>query len=130
MQGCEKKNSKKVTEMKEVWYLSVILLMLGVLAGFSSVTTPTGAFAGNLPPQWDFPTSDFSTNGNRLNLDLNAAFFDPDGDPLSFSVSPSPGVGAGLSGDVLIIITEKDGQVSITASDGKMQVSKTINVRV
>ena len=114
--------------MKEVWYLSVILLMLGVLAGFSSVTTPTGAFAGNLPPQWDFPTSDFSTDGSRLNLDLNDAFFDPDGDPLSFSVSPSAGVGAGLNGDVLVVIAEKDGQVSITASDGKMQISKTITV--
>ena len=114
--------------MKEVWYLSVVLLMLGVLAGFSSVTTPTGAFAGNLPPQWDFPTAEFSTDGSRLNLDLSDAFFDPDGDPLSFSVSPSAGVGAGLNGDVLVILAEKDGQVTITASDGKMQVSKTIAV--
>lgn len=113
--------------MKEVWYLSVILLMLGVLAGFSSVMTPTGAFAGNLPPQWDFPTSDFSTNG-KLEIDLNNAFFDPDADPLSFSVSPSEGVSAGMSGDKLIVMAERGGDIVITASDGKMQVAQTIHI--
>lgn len=113
--------------MKEVWYLSVTLLMLGVLAGFSSVMTPTGAFASNLPPQWDFPTTEFSTD-SRLTLDLDDAFFDLDADPLSFSVSPSGGVSAGLSGDTLIVMVEQDGEVTITASDGKLQVSQTIVV--
>ncbi|MEM3154618.1 MAG: hypothetical protein QW165_03590 [Candidatus Woesearchaeota archaeon] len=114
--------------MKEFWYLSVILLMLGVLAGFSSVMTPTGAFAGNLPPQWDFPTAELSTDGSRLTIDLNDAFFDPDGDPLSFSVSPSNGVSAGLQGDLLIIIAEQSGEVIVVASDGISQVAKTIRI--
>lgn len=113
--------------MKEVWYLSVILLMLGVLAGFSSVMTPTGAFASNLPPKWDFPTADFSTDG-KLEIDLNSAFFDPDADALSFSVSPSAGVSAGLSGDKLIVMAEQSGEIIITASDGKMQVAQTITI--
>ena len=112
--------------MKEAWYLSIVLLMLGVLAGFSSVMTPTGAFAGNLPPQWDFSTTEFSTDGSKLTLDLTAAFFDPDGDPLSFSVSPSAGVSAGIAGDTLVIIADNNGEITITASDGKLQVSKTI----
>jgi len=114
--------------MKEAWYLSIVLLMLGILAGFSSVMTPTGAFAGNLPPQWDFSTTEFSTDGSALNLDLTAAFFDPDGDPLSFSVSPSPGISAGIAGDNLVVMADNDGKVTITASDGKLQVAKTISI--
>jgi hypothetical protein len=124
MQSGEEETGEK---MKEVWYLSVILLMLGVLAGFSNVMTPTGAFASNLPPKWDFPTTDFSTD-SRLEIDLNSAFFDPDADPLSFSVSPGEGVSAGLSGDTLIVIAEQSGEIVITASDGKMQVAQSINI--
>jgi len=113
--------------MKELWYLSTMLLMLGVLAGFASMTTPTSAFVANIPPQWDFPTSEFSTD-DRLILDLNRAFFDPDGDPLSYSVSPTQGVSAGVDGDKLLIYAEQDGQVVITASDGKVLVSQTITI--
>jgi len=113
--------------MKELWYLSTMLLMLGVLAGFASMTTPTSAFFANIPPQWDFPTNDFSTN-DRLILDLDKAFFDPDGDPLSYSVSPTAGISAGVDGDKLLIYAEQDGQVTITASDGKVLVSQTIAI--
>lgn len=114
--------------MKEVWYFSVMLLMLGILAGFSNLVTPTSAFAANIPPQWDFPDKEFTTEGN-FELDLNDAFFDPDGDALSFSVSPSQGISAGVYDDSLVIIAEQDGSIEITASDGKVQVSQTIRIK-
>jgi len=114
-------------KMKEVWYFSVMMLMLGILAGFSSLVTPTSAFVANIPPQWDFPEKDFTTDGT-FELDLNDAFFDPDGDALSFSVSPSNGISAGVYNEVLLIIVEQDGEVEITASDGKVQVSQSIGI--
>ncbi len=115
-------------KMKEVWYFSVMMLMLGILAGFSNLVTPTSAFAANIPPQWDFPEKDFATDGT-FELNLNDAFFDPDGDALSFSVSPSKGISAGVYDDILLIIVEKDGNVEITASDGKVQVSQTLKIK-
>ena len=112
--------------MKELWYLIAVLLMLGVLAGFSNISTHTGAFAANLPPQWDYPTTEFVTD--QLSLDLDTAFFDPDGDPLSFSVSPGDGVSAGIYGSVLVVVFEQSGEVTVTASDGKNVVSQRITV--
>ena len=114
--------------MKELWYLVTVLLMLGILAGFSSFSTPTGAFVANLPPQWDFPTSEFAADSSNFELNLAEAFFDPDGDPLSFSISPGDGVNAGLYGDTLVVIVENSGEVTITASDGKNVVSQKIVV--
>jgi len=116
--------------MKEAWYFSVILLMLGIFAGFSSMVTPTSAFAVNIPPQWDFPTREFVVDSNGLHLNLKEAFFDPDDDPLSFSVSPSAGISAGIDKETLVVLADKDGEITITASDGKMQVSKTIMIHV
>ena len=113
--------------MKEFWYLSLVLLMLGVLAGFSSVLTPSSAIAANLPPRWDFPTTEFVVHEN-LKLNLEDAFFDPDGDPLAFSVSPGEGVSAGVYGEVLVIFADQSGEVFITASDGKNLVIQKINV--
>ncbi|VVB81721.1 Uncharacterised protein [uncultured archaeon] len=110
--------------MKELWYFVLMVLMLGVLACFTSMT-PTGAFVANLPPKWDYPTDEFSYD-ESFSLDLNTAFFDPDGNPLSFSVSPSEGFTAGLYDNVLVALGE--GQVTITASDGNSVVSKTIKV--
>jgi hypothetical protein len=114
--------------MKELWYVITVLLMLGVLAGFSSLTTPTSAFVANLPPQWDFPTTEFPTGGSQVNVDLKTAFFDPDGDPLSFSVSPGAGVTAGVYDDVLVASVEERGEIIVTASDGKNMVSQRITV--
>lgn len=108
--------------MKELWYLILVVLALGVLATFASMT-PTGAFSINLPPQWDHPSSEFAVDSS-FNLNLAEAFFDPDGDPLSFSVSPGEGVSAGVYGDVLVVMGE--GQLTVTASDGHSVVSKVL----
>ena len=109
--------------MKELWYLILVVLMLTFLASFSSLVTPTSAFIANLPPQWDYPTTEFAVN-DRLELDLTQAFFDPDADPLSFSVSPGPGVSAGVYGDNLIVLGQ--GELIITVSDGQHLVSQKI----
>ncbi len=114
--------------MKELWYLMIVVLMLGILGSLASITTPTSAFVANLPPQWDFPTTEFRITDTYLYLDLNDAFFDPDGDPVSFAVSPGVGVTAGVYGDVLVVFVEQNGEVIITASDGKNLVSQTIVV--
>ncbi len=114
--------------MKEVWYFVLIILMLSFLASFSTMTTPTGAFVANLPPQWDYPTSEFTVEGERLTVKLEDAFFDPDDDPLSFSVSPSEGLSAGVYGDVLIVMADGDGSVVVAASDGQSVVSKTLKI--
>lgn len=113
--------------MKEMWYAALMLLMLSVFASLSSLTTPTSAVVINLPPQWDHTTSDFAV-ADELELNLQDAFFDPDGDPLSFSVSPGDGVSAGVYGDTLVAIPEDGGNVIITASDGKTLTSQQISV--
>ncbi len=110
--------------MKEFWFLIGILLMFGVLAGFSSMS-PTSAFAVNLPPSWDFPSTEFTID-ESLELDLSDAFFDPDGDPLSFAVSPDTGLSAGVYGDILLVFADQDGELTLMASDGKNVVSKKI----
>jgi len=115
------------TGMKELWYFVSVMLMLAVFAGLADMSSPSGAFATNLPPAWDFPTSEFSTD-NELRIDLSTAFFDPDGDVLSFSVSPGTGVSAGLQGDTLVVFVEDSGDVTITASDGQNLVSQKISV--
>jgi len=110
--------------MKELWCFVLMMLLLGVFACFASMT-PTGAFIANLPPRWDYPADEFSYD-ESFSLDLNSAFFDSDADPLSFSVSPSEGLTAGLYDGVLVILGE--GQVVVTASDGHSVVSKTIRI--
>jgi hypothetical protein len=115
--------------MKEFWMLVGILLSLGVIAGFSSLT-PTAAFVANLPPKYDFGTADFLVD-SQLSLSLNEAFFDPDGDALAFSVKPAPGVSAGVYGDDLIVLVESGSvnMIEVTASDGRQQTSQIITVR-
>ena len=111
--------------MKELWYFVSVVLLLSILACFANMSSPTSAFAANLPPEWDFPTTEFSTDGS-LSLNLAEAFFDPDGDALSFSVSPGPGVSAGLQGDILMVFIEQDSYVTVTASDGQNLVSEKL----
>jgi hypothetical protein len=113
--------------MKEMWYFVSVMLLLAVLASFADMSSPSGSFATNLPPAWDFSTSEFSTD-SELRIDLANAFFDPDGDVLSFSVSPGAGVSAGLQGDTLVVFVENAGDVTITASDGQNLVSQKISV--
>jgi len=114
--------------VKEFWYFVLVMLMLGILAGFIGMSSPTGAVVINFPPKWDFPTTEFVIDG-VLELDLNKAFFDSDGDPLAFSVSPGPGVSAGVEGDLLIVYAESEGELMVTASDGSALVSQKIIVR-
>lgn len=114
--------------MREFAYVFIMVFMLGTLALFSGVSTPTSAFIANLPPQWDFATADFAVDG-ELRLDLNSAFFDPDFDPLAFSVSAEPGVYAVVDGDELVVRVADEATVTVTASDGKSVVSKDILVR-
>ena len=109
--------------MKEVWYFVMVALLLGILATFASMT-PTGAFVVNLPPSWDYPADEF--DDDSLSLNLSQAFFDPDGDPLSYSVSPSPGLSAGVYGEMLVVMGS--GELTVTASDGHTVVSKTLKV--
>jgi len=103
-----------------------MVLMLCVLGGLTNMSTPTSAFVANLPPKWEL-SSDFSFE-KELSIDLNNAFFDPDGDVLSFSVVPEEGVTAGIYDDVLIVFSEKDAFVTVSASDGKNVVSQRIFV--
>ena len=110
--------------MKEIWYMVLVLLMLSLLASLANLSSPTGAMIINLPPQWDYPTTEFT--GRELELDLNTAFFDPDGDPISFSVSPGVGISAGVVGDTLLV--QGTGIVTVVASDGKNLVPMLITV--
>lgn len=113
--------------VREFAYVFVLVLMLGTLALFSGVSTPTSAFVANLPPQWDFTTSEFSVD-DELRLDLSTAFFDPDFDPLAFGVSAPDGVYAVVEGDTLVVRLSGEATVTLTASDGKAIVSKNIQV--
>ena len=114
--------------MKTVWYFMTMILMLSILASFASMSSPTSAFATNLPPKWDLPTSEFAVENGQFSLSLDKAFFDADGDPLSFSVSPSEGISAGVYGSELVILTESSGYVTISVSDGNNIVSQKIFV--
>lgn len=100
--------------------------MLAILASLTNLTTPTSAFAANLPPRWEMPT-EYSTQ-DKIELNLDKAFFDPDGDPLSYSVTPSKGTSAGVYGNKLIAMPEQTSTITITASDGKNIVSQKITI--
>jgi len=114
--------------MKALWHFIAMVLFLSILAVFSSMSSPTGAFAANLPPSWDFVSSDFRCADSKFVLDLQKTFFDPDGDSLAFSVSPDVGLTAGVYNDVLTVYCETDGFVTVSVSDGKNIVSKRIFV--
>ncbi len=109
--------------MKEVWPFAVMMILLVILTGFVSSSQPTGAFVANLPPSWDYTTDSFSS---PVEIDLERAFFDADGDSLAFSVSADPGVSAEMSGNVVSLSGQ--GSAVLTASDGQFMVSKTITL--
>ncbi len=115
--------------MKELWMMAGILLSLGILAGFMNMTA-TSAFVVNLPPKWDFGTTDFLVD-NQLSLSLDEAFFDPDGDALAFGVKPNSYVLAGVYGDDLIVIVapKSVNEIELIASDGKQYTTQVIVVR-
>lgn len=114
--------------MKTLWYFTVMVLMLSILASFASLSSPTSAFATNLPPKWDLPSNEFQLNDGQFVLNLEDSFFDVDGDPLSFSVSPGDGVSAGVYGSELVVISESGGFVTVSVSDGKNVVSQKVRV--
>jgi len=111
--------------MRLFWFAIALLLVLGVLSGLYEEFSVTGSVVANLPPRWDYPTDDF-TNG-KLTLDLHDAFYDPDSDPLAFSVESSESVAAGIKGNTLV--ATGDGTVWVTASDGNTQVLRRIRIR-
>jgi hypothetical protein len=110
--------------MREAWPFAVMMVLLVILTGFVSSSEPTGAFVANLPPSWDYTTDSFQS---PVQIDLERAFFDADGNSLAFSVSTDPGVSAELSGNVVSI--SGAGSVVLTASDGQFMVSKTITTK-
>lgn len=109
--------------MKEMWPFAVMMVLLVILTGFVSSSQPTGAFIANLPPSWDYASDEFSS---PVQIDLNRAFFDADGDNLAFSVSADPSVNVEFSGNIVSI--DGSGEVTLTASDGIVLVSKTIKI--
>ena len=111
--------------MKELWYTAFVLLLIGILAGFSSVRT-TGGMVLNLPPVWDMPTTEFASHG-PFELKLARAFFDPDGDSLAFSVQSLEG-NAKVADDKLVV--ENNGTYSVAATDGKLLTTQEIQVKI
>lgn len=107
--------------MKEIWYTAFVLLLLGIIAGMAGLKQ-TGAVTANLPPEWNLPTNEFMSN-EKFELDLTQAFFDPDGDKLSFTAE-----GATIKGDKLLV--EQSGRYNIIASDGKLTIEEEISVDV
>ena len=112
-------------EMKELWYAAFVLLLIGILAGFTSLQTTGGAVL-NLPPTWDLPTNEFSSNG-PFELTLPNAFFDPDGDLLAFTVQSAQG-GARISENKLVV--ENSGTYSLAASDGELLTLQKLIVTI
>ena len=113
--------------MKEYWFAIVILLAFGVIAGFAGMMQ-TAAFASNLPPRWDSSTTRFSSSDGKVDLNLDATFFDPDGDLLVYGAQPDENATAALYGNVLHIETLSSGTVDVTASDGKAITTVEVTV--
>lgn len=96
--------------------------MFSILGMLTSLT-PTGAFASNLPPKWEMSQDEFSSPAV---IDLSRAFDDSDNDVLAFSVASDSSLNAELDGDILTLTGS--GSAQITASDGKVLVSKVVVV--
>ena len=110
--------------MNRIWFAIFVLLALGIVAGFFSQTSPTTAFAVNLPPVWDYATDDFVVN-DVLVLNLDNAFFDPDKDLIAYSIVASENIVAGISENELVAKLNTDsGNILISASDG---ISTTVH---
>lgn len=95
--------------------------MLSLLAGLSNMVAPSGAVVGNLPPRWDLGTVEFTS---QARIDLQSAFFDPDGDALSFGIEATKGATAFIDGQTLV--ANGKGSIIVSASDGKSLVSREI----
>ncbi len=113
--------------MKAIWYLSATLLLVGIVAGFASIT-PTGAVIVNIPPRWDFPTDNIVVSEDPIEINCYHAFFDPDGDKLEFNAFASEGVHTTIAEDKLLVQAEKSGFIYITANDGKKNVTKAVAI--
>lgn len=113
--------------MKAYWYASTLLLFIGVLAGFGAVT-PTSAVVANLAPVWSFPTDTFFADEDIV-IDLNTAFFDPDGDRMRFDAITSQGVSMNITDKKLRIKASRNGTVVVIAHDGKTTSAKRLYVK-
>lgn len=112
--------------MRRFWFAIVVLLVLGFLTGIYERPSVTGEFMANMPPKWDFPADEFDVE-NEFSLDLDEAFFDPDGDPLSYSVRGSDDVAAGIKGTRLIVkVPQGESHVWVTATDGTAKVDRQL----
>lgn len=114
--------------MKEYWYFIAMMLTLGILAGFSGLSTPTGALIANIEPEWDFPTQDF--NGKDFTLDLSKAFFDADGDTMTYGAKATFGITTSVNGTKLHVKAQQSGTITLIATDGKSVTQQIINVVV
>lgn len=113
--------------MKKYWYATTTLLAVAIIAGFCGITQ-TSAIAANMPPIWDFPTTQFiATKPIMINLDY--AFFDLDGDDMNYSVSSAEGIKAEINDNLLTIRTSRSGTVTLTANDGKHKTIQNIIIR-
>lgn len=101
--------------------------MLGILASLSSMT-PIGAFAANLAPVWDAPTTEYVAKGGLVSLDLSKSFFDPDGDPLQYTVSVSEPLTATIHEQLVVISAPQNGEAVVSASDGKTITLQKISI--
>lgn len=112
----------EVNMMKHLWQPLLLVLLFSILGMLTSLT-PTGAFASNLPPKWELSQDEFSSPAV---IDLAQAFSDTDNDVLAFSVASDDTLVAQLNGDTLTLTGV--GSAQITASDGKVLVSKVVVV--
>ncbi|RLE45889.1 hypothetical protein DRJ22_03375 [Candidatus Woesearchaeota archaeon] len=112
--------------MNRIWFAIFVLLVLGIAAGFLSKTNPTNALVVNLPPVWDYAADVFFVD-DVFTLNLNSAFYDPDGDSLAFSIHADENIVAGISGNELVAKLNSDsGEVLVSASDGISSVEHRI----
>ena len=86
------------------------------------------------PPVCDIPDQTLAVGGSSATFDLNDYCSDPDGYPLTYTVSVSPSgiVRASVSGSTLTIAPVAAGRttVTVTADDGEDDVSQSVAVTV
>ena len=118
--------------VKTFWFFTLIALCLALAIVIGKISNPIGLTVANKPPEWDFPTTEFSTKQHeRIWLDLSDAFFDPDGDVLEFNAVPDKGIKLILKEEgKLTIVPFNSGNVWIEAWDGKAKTVKRITITV
>ena len=111
--------------MSRLLWFGVFLVLLAGLFYSASLMSPTGSAVLNQPPIWDYPTTNFITHNTVFKFDLSNAFFDPDGDPLTFRAN-----GAGMFGSMLVVTTHSSREIWVEASDGHTTTLKRLFIEV